>query len=120
MIELDLAKEKKSENEEIKNKGSDTKTTSNINSHLETIIMMLIGTILFIFSFNLFMCGWLMDIDKEMFHLLEERRRITKEVNYVDIDGFANVSVQTVDLLKELITRSGGFWNGREKFIRRT
>lgn len=68
-------------------------------------------------SDDLFMCGWLMDIDKEMFHLLEQRRRITKEVNYVDIDGFVNVSVQTVELLRELTTRSGGIWNGKHQFV---
>lgn len=69
-------------------------------------------------SDDLFMCSWLMDIDEEMFNLLGERRKNTLEQPYINVDsGFVNISVSTVDLLKSLIVKSGGIWNGREQFV---
>lgn len=68
-------------------------------------------------SDDLFMCSWLMNIDKEMFRLLEIRKKTPLELNHVDTNEFVNVSVQTLDLLKKLIVKSGGIWNGKEQFV---
>lgn len=67
---------------------------------------------------DLFMCGWLRDLDDEMFKLIRKRENIASDQTEMIItDGFVNLSLQTVELLEELIVKSGGIWNSKEQFV---